>query len=76
MTLASHVDKLKQRFQLDHVVLVGDRGMITQARITDDIKSAGAANSRLASFFVTGLSLCREQFISLRQPKVRILNRL
>src|ERR1700688_3931401 len=32
MTLASQVDKLKQRFQLDHVVLVGDRGMITQAR--------------------------------------------
>ena len=26
---------------LDHVVLVGDRGMITQARITKDIKSAG-----------------------------------
>jgi hypothetical protein len=41
MTLASQVEKLKQRFQLDHVVLVGDRGMITQARITEDIKSAG-----------------------------------
>jgi transposase len=41
MTLATLVDKLKQRFHLDHVVLVGDRGMITQARITDDIKSAG-----------------------------------
>src|SRR5205814_1343883 len=41
MTLASQVEKLKQRFHLDHVVLVGDRGMITQARITDDIKSAG-----------------------------------
>jgi transposase len=41
MTLATQVDKLKQRFHLDHVVLVGDRGMITQARITDDIKSAG-----------------------------------
>src|SRR6202007_2592756 len=31
----------KQRFHLDHVVLVGDRGMITQARITEEIKSAG-----------------------------------
>ncbi len=41
MTLATQVDKLKQRFHLDHVVLVGDRGMITQARITEDIKSAG-----------------------------------
>src|SRR5271170_2117938 len=41
MTLATQVAKLKQRFHLDHVVLVGDRGMITQARITDDIKPAG-----------------------------------
>jgi hypothetical protein len=41
MTLATQVEKLKQRFHLDHVVLVGDRGMITQARITEDIKSAG-----------------------------------
>jgi hypothetical protein len=41
MTLASQVQKLKQRFQLDHVILVGDRGMITQARISEDIKSAG-----------------------------------
>ena len=40
-TLVSQVEKLRQRFQLDHVVLVGDRGMITQARITEDIKSAG-----------------------------------
>jgi Transposase DDE domain len=41
MTLASQITKLKQRFHLDHVVLVGDRGMITQARITEEIKSAG-----------------------------------
>ena len=40
-TLAPQIDKLKQRFGLDHVVLVGDRGMITEARITEDIKSAG-----------------------------------
>src|SRR5689334_19053595 len=55
-TLAPQIDKLKQRFGLTHVVLVGDpgspkspqdfsgcpdRGMITEARITADIKSAG-----------------------------------
>jgi transposase len=40
-TLATQVEKLKQRFHLDHVVLIGDRGMITQARITKDIKTAG-----------------------------------
>jgi len=41
MTLAAQVEKLKRRFHLDHVVLVGDRGMITQARITEDIRSTG-----------------------------------
>ena len=40
-TLAPQIDKLKQRFGLSHVVLVGDRGMITQARITEDVKAAG-----------------------------------
>ena len=40
-TLAAQVEKLKQRFGLDHVVLVGDRGMITQARLTEDVKTAG-----------------------------------
>ncbi len=39
--LGNQVAKLKQRFGLDHVVLVGDRGMITEARITEDIKPAG-----------------------------------
>ena len=40
-TLAPQIEKLKQRFGLTHVVLVGDRGRITEARITADIKSAG-----------------------------------
>src|SRR6516164_4627860 len=40
-TLTSQVTKLKERFGLDHVVLVGDRGMITQARITEDLSTAG-----------------------------------
>jgi hypothetical protein len=40
-TLASQVDKLKQRFGLDRVVLVGNRGMLTSARIEADLKPAG-----------------------------------
>jgi Transposase DDE domain len=40
-TLTSQVSKLKERFALEHVVLVGDRGMITQARIGNDLKAAG-----------------------------------
>ena len=40
-TPTAQVSKLKQRFKLDRVVLVGDRGMITQARIREDLKPAG-----------------------------------
>jgi len=40
-TLADQVAKLKRRFAIDHVVLVGDRGMITQARIDEDLRPAG-----------------------------------
>ena len=40
-TLASQVGKLRTRFRLKRLVLVGDRGMITQARIDADLKSAG-----------------------------------
>ena len=39
-TLAVQIDKLKVRFALAHVVLVGDRGMITQARIREDVVPA------------------------------------
>src|ERR1700744_2459617 len=40
-TLARQIEKLKQRFKLDHVVLVGVLGKITRAHIDDDIKPAG-----------------------------------
>jgi len=40
-TLASQIDKLKRRFRLERVVLVGDRGMITTARLEDAVKPAG-----------------------------------
>jgi transposase len=36
-TVASQVDKLRQRFRLKQVVLVGDRGMLTSARIREDL---------------------------------------
>ncbi len=41
MTLSAQVTKLKERFGLAHVVLVGDRGLITQARIEADLAPAG-----------------------------------
>lgn len=40
-TLATQIDKLRSRFKLERVVLVGDRGMITSARIREDIASVG-----------------------------------
>jgi hypothetical protein len=39
-TLAVQIAKLKVRFGLAHIVLVGDRGMITQARIREDVVPA------------------------------------
>ena len=40
-TLGSQVEKLKNRFGIGRVAVVGDRGMITAARIRDDLKPAG-----------------------------------
>jgi transposase len=40
-TVAVQVDKLKQQFGLNRVVLVGDRGMLTRARIEETVKPAG-----------------------------------
>jgi len=40
-TLAAQIGKLKDRFKLKRVVLVGDRGMITDARIEETLRPAG-----------------------------------
>ena len=40
-TLPSQISKIKGRFELERVVLVGDRGMITEARLEETIKPAG-----------------------------------
>jgi hypothetical protein len=40
-TVAAQITKLKQRFRLRHVVMVGDRGMITAARIEQTLRPAG-----------------------------------
>ena len=37
-TVASQVEKLRERFGLRHVVLVGDRGMLTAARVREDLQ--------------------------------------
>ena len=40
-TLTPQIAKLKDRFGLERVVLVGDRGMLTSARIRENVKPAG-----------------------------------
>jgi hypothetical protein len=41
MTLSAQIDKLKQRFKLQRVVMVGDRGLLTEARIEATLRPAG-----------------------------------
>ena len=65
-TVADQVTKLRQRFGLHRVILVGDRGMITSARIRENLKPApiewitalrAPAIKKLASAGVLQLSL-------------------
>lgn len=37
-TVGPQVRKIRERFKVSHVVLVGDRGMLTDARIREDVK--------------------------------------
>ena len=39
-TVATQVDKLRQRFGLSDMVLIGDRGMLTSARIREDLPAS------------------------------------
>jgi transposase len=40
-TLKAQIDKLKGRFGITRIVMIGDRGMITKARICDDLVPSG-----------------------------------
>ena len=40
-TLSAQIDKVKQKFKLQRVVMVGDRGMLTSARIDETLRPAG-----------------------------------
>lgn len=39
-TVAAQINKLRERFGLKRVIMVGDRGMLTSARIEQDLKNA------------------------------------
>jgi transposase len=38
-TVAAQVKKLRERFHLERIILVGDRGMLTQKRIEEDLRA-------------------------------------
>ena len=40
-TLVQQIERLRQRFKLKRVVVVGDRGMVTEARIEQTLRPAG-----------------------------------
>jgi hypothetical protein len=47
-TLKAQIDKLKGRFGITRIVMIGDRGMITKARIRDDIVPSGLVARKAA----------------------------
>jgi len=56
-TLAPQIEKLRARFHLERIVLVGDRGMITEKRLKEDVRG------------VEGL----DWITALRAPQIRLL---
>jgi len=55
-TVASQVRKLRKRFGIERVVVAGDRGMLTEARIREDLQTVeGLSGSR------HGTALARNQ---------------
>lgn len=70
-TVAAQVNKLRERFRLRQLVLVGDRGMLTNARLREDLKTTAGLDwitalrapqiQKLAASGVLQLSLFDEQ---------------
>ena len=49
-TLAAQIEKLKDRFGLSRVCLVGDRGMLTNARIREELQVSRAGEVTTRGF--------------------------
>jgi len=64
-TVAPQVEKIRQRFGLSRVVLVGDRGMITQARIREDLAPVEGLSWITALRAPTIKALARQGLVSL-----------
>jgi len=66
-TVATQVKKLRERFGLSNVVLVGDRGMITSARIRQDLPASSGIQwiSALRASQIQKLATCGQLQMSL-----------
>src|SRR5262249_10323748 len=47
-TIKDQIDKLRRRFRVSHIAMVGDGGMITSARIAEELKPAGSTGSAVS----------------------------
>ena len=54
-TLATQIVKVRERFGLRRVVLIGDRGMITEARLRDDIRPLSDSEAGVQWDWITAL---------------------
>jgi hypothetical protein len=60
-TLRSTIDKLRKRFGLKRLVLVGDRGMITSARIRDDLEAGATGIDWITALRAPQIQALRER---------------
>lgn len=70
-TLAAPVEKLRQRFHFKRVGLVGDRGMITAARIEADLKPAGLDWITAPDYSGERLMVCRNPALAGERAQAR-----
>jgi hypothetical protein len=64
-TLAAQIQKVRKRFRLHSVVLVGDRGMLTEARLRDDLRGVAGLDWITALRAPAIQSLVREGHLQL-----------
>jgi hypothetical protein len=70
-TVASQIEKIRERFGLSEVVLVGDRGMITTARIREDLAAVEGLRWITALRAPAIRSLLNEGTLQLSLPRQR-----
>lgn len=67
LTVAAQIGKIRQRFSLSRVVFVGDRGMLTEARLREDVRPVEGLEwiTALTTAQIRGLVQARDLQLSL-----------